>query len=105
MKQKDLLFILVSAVFVVFAWIVFTIIHQSTTSTITESLGQDIAPIAQTFDKKTIETLKSRVQITPAYNVVSEPTPRPTPIPPSIAPLTPLSSSSAQTASTGGQTR
>lgn len=102
MKQKDIIFILFSSVFLVVCWIIFSILHQSLTSTISESVGQDIVPIAKTFDTQTITVLKKRLQVTPAYDVVQEPTPTPTPIPPKITPLAPLSSQSAQVATQGG---
>lgn len=105
MKQKDIIFILASSVLVVVAWIVFNVLHQSFTSTISTSLGIAIAPIARTFDTATIATLKKRLQVTPAYDVEEAPTPTPTPVAPSLAPLSPISSQSAKTASTGGSTK
>ncbi|SRR5258706_2075801 len=67
MKQKDVLFILVSACIVVLAWIIFNVYHQSISSKITESVNQSIQPINASFDKDTIKLLKSRQHVEPIY--------------------------------------
>lgn len=69
MKQKDILFILISTVVIVIVWIVFNFIHNFTTSTIPENLATQIIPIAPNFDIKTIEKLKTRRIISPLYEI------------------------------------
>jgi hypothetical protein len=80
MRQKDLIFLLVSATFLAIVWIVFTIIHNSLTSTINGSLTQQIQSIDSTFDNQTIQTLQKRQKITPktAFNGTDSFTPTPT---------------------------
>ena len=69
MKQKDILFLFISTFIVVVAWIGFNIYHKMATSTISEDLQIQIKPIEPNFDSQTIENLKSRVQITPVYEL------------------------------------
>lgn len=93
MKQRDYLFILISSAVLVIVWITFSILHSLLTSTISESLGQQLIPIAGTFDTKTLDALKARTQITPLFVIVQSPTPTPT-IPP-VTPIQPIASQSA----------
>lgn len=79
MKQKDLLFLLVSASILVFAWIAFSIYHNLATSTISQTLETSISPINPAFDKKTLEALKQREKVVPVYKLQNEPV-SPTPI-------------------------
>lgn len=86
MKQKDILFLLISSTFLAIVWIVFTIIHTSLTSTITSTVHQQIQPIDGTFDTKTVQVLQKRIPITPqvtiqATDLTPTPTITPTPIP------------------------
>lgn len=67
MKQSDFLLIVATSTLLIFAWIVFSIYHESVTSTIPESLHIQIAPINPTFDTKTLETLQRREIVTPLY--------------------------------------
>lgn len=67
MKQRDILLILISVFIVTIAWIAFNVIHNSTTSTISENLTLQIIPIVPNFDNKAIEKLKARQTITPLY--------------------------------------
>ncbi len=73
MKQKDIIFILGSSVFVIFVWIIFNIYHGSVQSTIPEKTIRKITPIKAEFDLKTVENIKERNNIEPLYNTVSEP--------------------------------
>ncbi len=73
MKQKDIIFILGSSFFVIFAWIVFNIYHGSVQSTIPEKTIRKITPIKAEFDLKTVENIKGRNKIEPLYNITSEP--------------------------------
>ena len=81
MRQKDLLFLLVSATFLAVVWIIFTIIHNSLTSTISSSLTQQIQSIDGSFDNQTIQILQKRQKVTPqtAFNGTDSFTPTPTP--------------------------
>lgn len=69
MKQRDILFLLISSCIVVFVWIAFTIIHNSQTSTVSEGTAQDISPIQATFDTKVIEKMKARLVVSPALTI------------------------------------
>ncbi|MDP3726873.1 MAG: hypothetical protein Q8Q96_00990 [bacterium] len=96
MKQKDLLFLLVSASSLVFAWIVFSIYHNLATPTISQTLETSISPINPAFDKKTLEALKRREKAVPVYKLQNEPL-SPTPI---QSGPTPISSPSAESSLT-----
>ncbi|HEX8965556.1 MAG TPA: hypothetical protein VF820_03945, partial [Patescibacteria group bacterium] len=69
MKQKDLLFILISSTLLAIVWIIFTILHNSLSSTITQSVSQQIVPIEGRFDAKTLQTIQKRTQITPVSSI------------------------------------
>jgi hypothetical protein len=69
MKQKDILFLLISSTFLAIVWIIFTILHNALTSTISGTLNQQIQPIAGSFDNQTIQTLLKRQQITPQFSL------------------------------------
>lgn len=103
MKQKDLLFILISSTLVVILWIIFGIVHSSITSTITQSTASDIKPIGNSFDLKAIDSLKGRYNINPQNAVLLTPTPLPTPTIPPITAVPPLQSLSVPVGSPGGQ--
>lgn len=65
MKQEEILFFLGSVCVVVFAWVAFTILHNSLTSTISESTNQAITSIKPNFDTKTIDAMKKKTIIIP----------------------------------------
>lgn len=65
MKQEEILFFLGSACVVVFAWIAFTILHNSLTSTISETTNQAIVAIQPTFDTKVIDSMRAKPVIIP----------------------------------------
>lgn len=69
MKRNEVLFFLVATFVVVIAWVVFTILHNKLSSTISESLNMQIQQINPSFDTKTITSLKTRVQVTPATDI------------------------------------
>lgn len=81
MRQKDLLFLILSSTFLALVWIIFTIIHTSLTSTISNTLTQQIQPINGTFDDKTLQVMQRRLQVTPQFQlqIVDTTTPSPTP--------------------------
>lgn len=104
MKRKDILLILVPTfIFVVF-WIIFSINHTINTSTISNVESVQIAPIAASFDKKTLDTLKKREIVTPIYEITgastTNPDLSPTPTPTTGTPV--ISTSSATQATNGG---
>jgi len=105
MKQKDLLFFLLSATFVVALWIVFSILHATLSTTITSDTAQDIAPINSRFDTKTLTLLKKRAIISPQTAVAISPSPTPLPTTVPITPVSPLQSLSVPIASQGGKTQ
>lgn len=65
MKQKEILMIIISAFILVVFWIGFNIYHGTITSTVPQSVNEQIAPINPNFDDKIIEKLKKRVRIQP----------------------------------------
>lgn len=100
MKQEEILFFLGSAVIVVFAWIAFTILHNSLTSTLSGSTLQIITPIDPTFNTKTIDAMSKRTVILPLNTI---PPQSQTEIVVTTAPTQPpVATSSGQTASQGG---
>ena len=72
MKQKDILIIFILLFIVAIAWIGSTIYHSAVSSTITEAINQDIAPIEPSFDTKTINKLNEREKIIPSFELGSQ---------------------------------
>lgn len=108
MKQKDLLIFLLPAFLVVFFWVIFNIYHSSVTSTIPETISLQIIPISPVFDKKAIDDIKNRQEISPLYELSSQVSPSPQASrPASIQQITPTPSPTLQTSenqsSSGGQ--
>ena len=68
MKQKDIVFILASAFFVIIVWIIFSVYHNAVSSTISQKLNVQIIPITASFDLKTIDTIKNREKVEPLYD-------------------------------------
>ena len=69
MKRKnDLIFILGSLLVVTIAWVIFTINHNATTSTISESLANDVVAITPRFNTNVITKLKQRELVDPSYS-------------------------------------
>lgn len=69
MKQKDTLVIIILLFIFALAWIGESIYHSAISSTISEAINKDIAPISPTFDTETINKLKERQKTTPAYEL------------------------------------
>src|SRR5579872_3089311 len=100
MKQSEILFFLASACVVVFAWIAFTIVHNSLTSTINGTVLQAITPIDPNFDTKTLTQLQQRTVVNPAFTIQPQ---SPINVVVTGAPtLAPIASPSASVASQGG---
>lgn len=101
MKQKDILLIFITGFILVVIWIGFNIYHNLVNSTISETLGIQIAPIIGSFDTNAITMLKNRKQQLPIYELQPSasisativPTVRPTNIPVVVSPTRPASSS------------
>ncbi len=72
MKRKDFIFLLASIVVLSIAWVIFNIIHQSITSTISETTASQINPIKPNFDLKTVDLIKKREQVAPMYTFESQ---------------------------------
>ena len=94
MKRIDFFLILVGGTILVIAWIVFSIIHNYQTSTLSSGVITQTIPIAPNFNTNVLEKLKQRLMVSPDFNLnkISAtqagilPTPTPTPTPA----LTPL---------------
>ena len=72
MKQRDVLFLVISTFVLIVAWIGFSIYHNLVSSTITKPVAEKIVPINPTFDTRTIDTLKERKNIEPIFQTNSE---------------------------------
>lgn len=70
MKYKDIIVLLASSFFLILAWVIFNIYHNSVVSTTPEDLIKETLPINPTFDQSTINKLNSRTKISPAYNMI-----------------------------------
>ena len=106
MKRRDILILLIPSFIFALAWIGFSVYHSFVTSTIPESVTQQITPITPDFDAKTIAAIKERKTITPDYQGVptniTTVSPTVTPTPEVITPTPQISSQSAQQATSGG---
>lgn len=69
MKKNNLLFLSIAIFFLVFAWIVFNIYHNSVKSTIPQTLNVQIMPINPNFDTQTLNKLKNRQKVTPIFEL------------------------------------
>lgn len=101
MKQKQQFVIIFLLFILVLVWVVANIYHNLNKSTISENTSQEITPIDSTFDTQTIDRLKKREKITPAFELKKLSTSAPT--------KTPTSSPSSslnreQSSSQGGKT-
>lgn len=71
MKRKDILIILILLFIFVAAWVGSNIYHSIVSSTLSETVNQDISPITPTFDIRTINKLKERRKINPSFELES----------------------------------
>ena len=71
MKQRDILFLVISTFVLIAAWIGFSIYHNLVSSTITKPVAEKIAPINPDFDTKIIDILKERESIEPVFQIKS----------------------------------
>ena len=109
MKKKDILAILIPSFIFALAWIILSIHHNFASSTISEALNTQIAPIAAAFDTNTITNLKGRQNIIPTYetnipveNIVIPATASATITPTPVINNEPISSSSGNITTPGG---
>lgn len=58
--MKNFIYLSILTAFVVLCWIIFSIFHNSTTSTISQDTSITINPIKPLFDLKTLDQLKQR---------------------------------------------
>ena len=93
----------------VLAWIVFSVYHSVVTSTISQTLNTQISSISPGFDTKVVNELKTRQNVTPIYeinvpiqNIVIPASPSAEAVPTPTVAIQPVSSSSAQPATSGG---
>lgn len=86
MKQKDILVMIVIFFILAVTWIITSIWHSGSRSTISEETSNNIAPIEANFDTKTIKELKTRKKIIPSYEREGV-TPTPVVFPTSTIPL------------------
>jgi len=73
MKQKDIILLVVPLFFLVLVWIIFSVYHNSVSSTVSESLNIQIMPIDGRFDENTINELKERENLLPIFEATSSP--------------------------------
>ncbi|RJQ35881.1 hypothetical protein C4559_05985 [Candidatus Microgenomates bacterium] len=73
MKQKEILFMLVSTFVLVTLWVGFSIYHSFVSSTIQEPLKIQIQPISPNFDDKAIQSFKKRGEIDPIMEIAESP--------------------------------
>jgi len=97
MKRNDILILLIPSFLIIVLWVVFNIYHNFVNSTIPESLNLQIAPISPRFDTSVIDGLKKRKTVAPLYEgeTITQPTENES--------STPLSTTSGQQASIGGE--
>lgn len=69
MKQQDLLFLFGSVVSLVVVWILFNLYHNSVTTTVSKEVQIKIDPIAPDFDTQTIQSLKTRLKVSPIFDI------------------------------------
>lgn len=100
---KNLLYIAMLTTFVVVSWIILTVYHNISSSTISKDTTARITPIPPSFDRETIEKLKVK-KVVPAdlsEKTLEKPTPTPgAPSPnPILNPLENLDNSGSESAS------
>lgn len=94
MKRIDFFLILIGGTILVIAWIVFSIIHNYQTSTLSNGVITQTIPITPNFNTSILQKLEQRLMVSPDFNLTKIsatqagilPTPTPTPTPA----LTPL---------------
>lgn len=100
MKQRDLVIIFGSSCALVLLWIIFTLIHTSNTSTVSEVVITSVKPIPDSFDASALEKVKARMQVAPVYSLTTNVNPSPTPAVGTRPTLTPTPSQPGVTTAT-----
>jgi hypothetical protein len=88
MKKNDILLVLIPSFIFVLTWIGFSIYHNIVTSTISQPLNVQIAPITPTFDTNVIDSLKNKDIVLPLYELSTPAQAATPPASPSAAPIT-----------------
>jgi hypothetical protein len=73
MKQKDILFLLISSFIVTVIWVGFNLHNSSVTSTISDTQGMQIRRIDPIFDPQTVSAIENRKAIQPIYESIIKP--------------------------------
>lgn len=81
MKQRDVLLILGSLFVLTILWVFFNIYHSFVTSTIKDPITYQILPIESSFDTQTLEEIKDRTRVEPAFELQAQLSPIPSEIP------------------------
>lgn len=71
MKRQDIILLVIPMFFLVLVWIIFSIYHNSVSSTISENLNVQITPIEGKFDQATINDLKQRDNLLPIFEATN----------------------------------
>lgn len=103
MKQRELLIIIIPTFILTVLWVMFTVYHNSTTSTIEDPLSIQIIPISGQFDLKTLDSLKKRTKVEPEYEAgltVNQLSPTPAPPTPTSVQEVPIISPSIEPSTT-----
>lgn len=69
MKEKNIMFILVSSGIVTIAWIAFTFHHTLVTSTLEPDLQEKLKTISDRFNESAIDAILNRREVTPTYEL------------------------------------
>ncbi len=69
MNRQDTLIILAVACFVVFVWVMLSVYHAANTSTLSESVIEQTAPIQPSFDQAVISSMQNRIPVDPVYEM------------------------------------
>jgi len=99
MKKNNVVILLVSFVVLVITWIIGNIYHATVTSTLSDDLNSQSAPIEPTFNEDVLAAIRTREQINTSFDTsatASAPTPT---ITPTVSQKPAVSSSSAPTSS------
>ena len=65
MGRRDMLLLSIFTLVTTAGWIIFDVYHSFVTSTISEEVEQQIAPITHTFEQSVIDRIKNRLPIEP----------------------------------------
>ena len=69
--QKNIIFLLYSTLFFVIIWIISSIYHIFSTSTISPDLQLIVTPIPNTFNGSVINLLQQKKQVSPIYSIIN----------------------------------